>query len=75
MNKKANPLHHMLNPDSVAFVGSDIEVTTRKLHQFKIPAYDGPEKAVTAMSAMVRYRWILDVDHPIRLKKMVTRPR
>ena len=38
-----------------SFVDSDMEVTTRTLHQFRIPAYDGPEKAVTAMSAMVRY--------------------
>jgi acetyltransferase len=38
-----------------SFVDSDIEVIVRTLHQFRIPAYDGPEKAVTAMSAMVRY--------------------
>lgn len=42
-----------------SFVDSGIEVTTRKLHQFRIPTYDGPEKAVTAMSAMVRYNEIM----------------
>jgi acetyltransferase len=42
-----------------SFVGPGIEVSTRKLHQFRIPTYDGPEKAVTAMSAMVRYNEIM----------------
>lgn len=42
-----------------SFVDPGIEVTTRKLHQFRIPSYDGPEKAVTAMSAMVRYNEIM----------------
>ena len=42
------------------FMDPDIEVATRKLHEFNIPTYDGPEKAVTAMSAMVRYKKIRD---------------
>jgi len=38
------------------FMGPDIEIATRKLHEFNVPTYDGPEKAVTAMSAMLCYK-------------------
>ncbi len=41
------------------FMGSNIEAATKKLHEYKIPTFDGPEKAVTAVAALNRYRKIL----------------
>lgn len=59
--RELSRLPHKYNKPLIcsSFLDSDLEVITRTLHQFKIPAYDGPEKAVTAMSAMARYRSIL----------------
>ena len=42
------------------FMGSVIEAATRTLHRHRIPTFDGPEKAVSAMAALHRYRRILE---------------
>jgi len=39
-----------------SFMGSTIEAATRKLHEYRIPTFDGPEKAVTAVAALIRYK-------------------
>ncbi len=40
------------------FMGPNIEAATRIMHKNRIPNFDGPEKAATAMAALVRYRRI-----------------
>jgi acyl-CoA synthetase (NDP forming) len=41
-------------------MGSTIEVATRILQEHLVPTFDAPEKAVSAMNALYRYRQVLE---------------
>jgi acyl-CoA synthetase (NDP forming) len=74
MNKKTNPLHRMLNPDSVAFVGANNQPTTMGTVQMlqtlnfgykgKIYPVHTKEKSVLGIKA---YPSIRDIPDPVDL--------